>query len=79
MAEKEHALSENRIRRIGKELRAVCPDFDAEAFVRDVLSSFPRLGSPPRAAASDAGPAHQSPHSQPAGQLDAQAPRVFRA
>ncbi|WP_369228491.1 hypothetical protein AB5J52_48480 (plasmid) [Streptomyces sp. R39] len=43
MAEKEHALSENRINRIGTEVQAVCPEFDADQFARDVVGSFPRL------------------------------------
>ncbi|MFF5019507.1 hypothetical protein [Streptomyces sp. NPDC001165] len=44
MAEKEHSLSENRVNRIGREVHAVCPQFDAEAFARDVVAGFPRLG-----------------------------------
>ncbi|MFM9462732.1 hypothetical protein ACKI1K_07740 [Streptomyces scabiei] len=44
MAEKEHALSETRIRRIATEVSAVCPVFDAEAFRREVLADLPRLG-----------------------------------
>ncbi|WP_331732515.1 hypothetical protein OG613_48125 (plasmid) [Streptomyces sp. NBC_00015] len=44
MAEKEHALSETRIRRIATEVLAVCPAFDAKAFTREVLADLPRLG-----------------------------------
>ncbi|MCX4826466.1 hypothetical protein OG883_43285 [Streptomyces sp. NBC_01142] len=43
MAEKEHALSENRVRRIGKEVHSACPDFDAEKFARDVIGDLARL------------------------------------
>ena len=43
MAETEHALSETRIRRIGGEVRAVCPSFDAEAFASEVLADLGRL------------------------------------
>lgn len=43
MAEKEHALSETRIRRIGREVHAACPAFDAESFTREVLADLPRL------------------------------------
>ena len=43
MAEKEHAISENRIRRIGTEVSAVCPDFDAEAFADEVIAALPGL------------------------------------
>ncbi len=44
MAEKEHALSETRINRIGREVQAACPEFDAEAFAHDVLGDLPGLG-----------------------------------
>ncbi|MFI9311003.1 hypothetical protein [Streptomyces triculaminicus] len=55
MAEKEHALSENRIHRIAKEVRAVCPAFDAENFARDVVSDFPRLALKARIARTSQG------------------------
>ncbi|MEU0108297.1 hypothetical protein ABZ313_23465 [Streptomyces sp. NPDC006251] len=55
MAEKEHALSENRIKRIGTEVQAVCPEFDAEQFVRDVVGDFPRLALKARIARTSQG------------------------
>ncbi|WP_435058089.1 hypothetical protein [Streptomyces sp. bgisy060] len=55
MAEKEHSLSENRVNRIGREVHAVCPEFDAEAFARTVLSDFPRLGLKARIARTSQG------------------------
>lgn len=44
MAEKEHSLSQNRVNRIGREVHAVGPQFDAEVFARDIVVGFPRLG-----------------------------------
>ncbi len=55
MAEKEHALSENRINRIGMEVRAVCPAFDADTFARDVVGDFPRLALKARIARTSEG------------------------
>lgn len=55
MAEKEHSLSENRVKRIGAEVHAVCPEFDAEAFARDVLADFPRLALKARIARTSQG------------------------
>ncbi|MFD4610054.1 hypothetical protein ACFWOT_18525 [Streptomyces sp. NPDC058440] len=55
MAEKEHSLSENRVNRIGREVHAVCPQFDAEAFARDVVAGFPRLGLKDRIARTSKG------------------------
>jgi len=40
---KETALNHARITRIGREVQAVCPAFDAEGFARDVLADFPQL------------------------------------
>ncbi len=40
---KEQALNAARITRIGNEVRAVRPDFDAEGFSRSVLADLPRL------------------------------------
>ncbi|MCQ1577108.1 hypothetical protein [Streptomyces parvus] len=55
MAEKEHSLSENRVRRIGREVHAVCPQFDPEAFARDVVGDLPRLGLKDRIARTSQG------------------------
>ncbi|MFI6528236.1 hypothetical protein [Streptomyces uncialis] len=55
MAEKEHSLSENRVNRIGAEVRGACPEFDAEAFTRDVVADFPRLGLKDRIARTSKG------------------------
>ena len=40
---KEQALNADRIARIGSEVVAVCSEFDAEAFSREVLADFPKL------------------------------------
>jgi 3-methyladenine DNA glycosylase AlkC len=40
---KEQALNAGRVARIGHEVQSVCPDFDAEGFVRDVMAGFPQL------------------------------------
>lgn len=40
---KDRALNPGRIARIGREVQAVCPTFDAAAFARDVLVQFPTL------------------------------------
>jgi 3-methyladenine DNA glycosylase AlkC len=40
---KEQALNSERITRIGRELRAILPAFDADGFALDVLADFPRL------------------------------------
>lgn len=40
---KDHALNPGRIARIGREVEAVCPGFNAAAFASDVLADFPRL------------------------------------
>ncbi|MEU9167662.1 hypothetical protein AB0D34_07665 [Streptomyces sp. NPDC048420] len=55
MAEKEHALSVNRINRIATEVHAVCPEFDAEQFARDVVGGFPRLALKARIARTSHG------------------------
>ncbi|MGC5346999.1 hypothetical protein [Streptomyces sp. DT171] len=61
MAEKEHSLSENRINRIGKEVHAVCPAFDAEKFARDVLDGLPQLGLKARIERTSRGLANHLP------------------
>ncbi|KFG71418.1 DNA alkylation repair protein [Streptomyces mutabilis] len=40
---KETALNAERIARIGREVHAVCPKFDADAFVTSVMADLPRL------------------------------------
>ncbi|MET9105039.1 hypothetical protein [Streptomyces zhihengii] len=40
---KETALNAERIARIGREVQAVCPEFDAESFVASVTADLPRL------------------------------------
>ncbi|GAB1333363.1 hypothetical protein [Streptomyces sennicomposti] len=40
---KETALNAARITRIGREVHAVCPEFDADAFVTSVTADLPRL------------------------------------
>ncbi|MFE4304741.1 hypothetical protein ACFRR6_01485 [Streptomyces sp. NPDC056891] len=40
---KERALNPDRIARIGRELQAVCPDFDATSFTAQVSADLPRL------------------------------------
>ncbi|MGV9318264.1 hypothetical protein [Streptomyces sp. NPDC003660] len=40
---KETALNAERIVRIGREVQAVCPEFDAEGFVTSVMADLPRL------------------------------------
>ena len=40
---KEQALNRTRITRIGREVQAAYPAFDAEGFTRDVLADFPQL------------------------------------
>lgn len=40
---KEQALNADRITRIGREVRAVLPGFDAEGFAHEVLTDFPQL------------------------------------
>ncbi|WP_331726159.1 hypothetical protein [Streptomyces sp. NBC_00470] len=55
MAEKEHSLSGNRVNRIGREIHAVCPEFDPDAFARDVIADFPRLGLKDRIARTSKG------------------------
>lgn len=40
---KETALNAERIARIGREVHAVCPEFDADAFVTSVMADLPRL------------------------------------
>ncbi|MER8084233.1 hypothetical protein ABTZ57_03475 [Streptomyces sp. NPDC094048] len=40
---KETALSPDRIARIGHEVQSTCPEFDADGFVREVMSDLPRL------------------------------------
>lgn len=55
MAEKEHALSENRIHRIAKEVRAVCPAFDAENFAHNVINDLPHLALKARIARTSQG------------------------
>ncbi|WP_406499877.1 hypothetical protein OG936_35305 [Streptomyces sp. NBC_00846] len=41
--QKEIALNIDRITQIGRQVHGMCPGFDAEAFVRDVMSDLPRL------------------------------------
>ncbi|MFI9042642.1 hypothetical protein ACIGYQ_48055, partial [Streptomyces sp. NPDC053726] len=41
--QKEIALNIDRITQIGRQVHGVCPGFDAEAFVGDVMSDLPRL------------------------------------
>ncbi|WP_371589208.1 hypothetical protein [Streptomyces virginiae] len=40
---KESALNAERIARIAREIRAICPRFDAEGFDRSVMADLPRL------------------------------------
>ncbi|MFC5889586.1 hypothetical protein RMN57_01080 [Kitasatospora sp. CM 4170] len=40
---KERALSPDRTARIGREMQAVCPGFDAAAFTGQVTVDLPRL------------------------------------
>jgi 3-methyladenine DNA glycosylase AlkC len=40
---KDTALNRTRITRIGREIEAVCPAFDADGFARDVLADLPHL------------------------------------
>lgn len=40
---KETALNAERIARIGREVQAVCPEFDADGFVTSVMADLPRL------------------------------------
>ncbi|MFF3394777.1 DNA alkylation repair protein [Streptomyces sp. NPDC002669] len=40
---KETALNAERIARIGREVHAVCPEFDAHSFVASVMADLPRL------------------------------------
>ncbi|MGD1220545.1 hypothetical protein AB9Q10_19195 [Streptomyces krungchingensis] len=40
---KETALNAERIARIGHEVHAACPEFDADAFVASVMADLPRL------------------------------------
>ncbi|CUU60912.1 3-methyladenine DNA glycosylase AlkC [Parafrankia irregularis] len=40
---KEQALHADRVARIGREVQAVLPGFDAEGFVREVVADLPRL------------------------------------
>jgi hypothetical protein len=40
---KETALNAERIARIGREVHAVCPEFDADSFVTSVMADLPRL------------------------------------
>ncbi|MGW1411798.1 hypothetical protein [Streptomyces sp. NPDC002403] len=40
---KESALNAQRIARIASEVHAVCPQFDADGFVRSVIADLPRL------------------------------------
>ncbi|MET9733308.1 hypothetical protein ABZZ79_22450 [Streptomyces sp. NPDC006458] len=40
---KETALNADRIARIGREVQAVCPDFDADNFTQSVTADLPRL------------------------------------
>ncbi|MEU0221838.1 hypothetical protein ABZ281_45555, partial [Streptomyces sp. NPDC006265] len=40
---KETALNLERITQIGHQVHGVCPDFDADAFVQDVMSDLPGL------------------------------------
>ncbi|MFF3957443.1 hypothetical protein ACFYY1_30160 [Streptomyces sp. NPDC001890] len=40
---KETALNAERIARIGREVQAVCPEFDANSFVTSVMADLPRL------------------------------------
>jgi 3-methyladenine DNA glycosylase AlkC len=40
---KETALNADRITRIAREVHGVCPGFDADAFVREVMADLPRL------------------------------------
>ncbi|MCX4537822.1 DNA alkylation repair protein (plasmid) [Streptomyces sp. NBC_00841] len=40
---KETALNAERIARIGHEVQAVCPEFDANSFVKSVTADLPRL------------------------------------
>ncbi|MEV8099890.1 TauD/TfdA family dioxygenase [Kitasatospora sp. NPDC085879] len=40
---KERALSPERIARIGREMHAACPGFDADAFTTQVTADLPRL------------------------------------
>ncbi|MFJ5588356.1 hypothetical protein ACIQCG_01235 [Streptomyces noursei] len=40
---KEIALNAERIARIGREVQAVCPEFDADSFVTSVMADLPRL------------------------------------
>ncbi|MFF6772711.1 hypothetical protein ACFY8W_04015 [Streptomyces sp. NPDC012637] len=43
MAEKEQAISPQRIARIAAEVKAVCPTFDDDAFTREVCADLPGL------------------------------------
>ncbi|UYQ60063.1 hypothetical protein [Streptomyces peucetius] len=40
---KETALNAERIARIGREIQAVCPEFDADSFVTSVMADLPQL------------------------------------
>ncbi|WP_030841482.1 hypothetical protein [Streptomyces sp. NRRL S-475] len=40
---KETALNADRIARIGREVQAVCPEFDADGFTQSVTADLPRL------------------------------------
>ncbi|CAM5504459.1 MULTISPECIES: hypothetical protein [Streptomyces] len=52
---KETALNAERIARIGREVHAVCPEFDADAFVTSVMADLPRLELSARIARSSQG------------------------
>lgn len=40
---KEQALNADRVTRIGHEVHAVCPEFNAEGFTREVMADLPKL------------------------------------
>ncbi len=40
---KDRALNADRIARIGRQVKAVLPTFDADAFAADVMADLPRL------------------------------------
>lgn len=52
---KESAINAERVSRIGREVQAVCPDFDAEQFAREVIADLPALPLKARIARTSAG------------------------
>ncbi|MDH6111424.1 3-methyladenine DNA glycosylase AlkC [Kitasatospora sp. MAP12-15] len=67
---KERALNDERIARIGREVQAVLPAFDADAFTADVMSDLPRLELKARIARTARGLHEHLPVTGPAA-LDA--------